>query len=74
MAIGKHHREVQLDKPELVRPPAILYLIVKYLRDCIADQDRIQAGQSCYPYPAGESDGHRHSFAHVYGFIRDRMR
>ena len=33
-----------MDDPQIVRPPSVLYLTVKYLRDCLVDQDLIPPG------------------------------
>ncbi len=39
-----------LNNPEDIRPPVVIYHVVKYLRDCIVDQDRYPAGESYYKY------------------------
>ena len=53
LAVRRYDRSAankQMSDPKGVRPPVILYLTVSYLRDCIADQDRISAGNSYYSY------------------------
>ena len=59
------------DNPANIRPPIILYWTFSYLRDCIADQDRIPKGRSYYAYEHGK---HEHEFEHIYSFVRDRCR
>ena len=39
-----------VDDPEAVRPPIVLNLAVKYVRDCIVDQDLTPPGASFYQY------------------------
>lgn len=39
-----------LNTPSEVRPPIVIYHVVKYLRDCIADQDRYPPNESYYKY------------------------
>ena len=57
--------------PSEIRPPIVVALVVDYLRECIADQDRMPAGKSYYKY---EVDQDRHSFKDVYSFVSDRLR
>jgi len=40
----------KVDDPEGVRPPIVLNLTVKYVRDCIVDQDLTPPGASFYQY------------------------
>ena len=61
-----------MNKPELLRPPYVVYLTVTYMRECISDQDRIPEGQSYFKY--AERDQIRHTFGEVYSFMRDRFR
>ena len=59
-----------MNHPKNVRPPQVLYLTVKYLRECIADLDRLKDGTSSHPYsPQASLD-----FSSVYGFMRDRLK
>ena len=39
------------NNPDDVRSPLILFHVVSYMRDCLADQDRIPVGKSYYSYP-----------------------
>ena len=59
------------DSPADIRPPIILYHTFSYLRDCIADQDRIPRGQSYFAYTGNANE---HEFEHIYSFLRDRFR
>lgn len=61
-----------MDKPSNIRPSTVLYLCIKYLRDCIADQDMIEAFKSTYKY--GNPKSGKHTFMEIYSFIRDRGR
>jgi hypothetical protein len=61
-----------LNNPEDIRPPVVIYHVIKYLRDCIVDQDRCPAGQSYFKYCLPEQT--RHSFLDVYSFTHDRIR
>ena len=59
-----------MNHPKNVRPPQVLYFTVKYLRECIADLDRLKDGTSSHPYsPQASLD-----FSSVYGFMRDRLK
>lgn len=58
-----------MNRPEDVRPPQVLYKTVEYLRECIADLDRLQDGAN-HPY----SQKAALEFDNVYGFMRDRMK
>ena len=59
------------DNPANIRPPIILYWTFSYLRDCIADQDRIPRGHSYYAYEKGKNE---HELEHIQSFLRDRYR
>ena len=61
------------NEPDAVRTPIVLYHVVSYLRDCIADQDRIAPGKSYYSY-AREGPKMQHSYSKVYTFMNDRFR
>ncbi|CDW85642.1 sac3 ganp family protein [Stylonychia lemnae] len=50
-----------------IRPPIVLYKIIEYLRDCIADQDMLGPGNSTFKWIDP-------SFGDIYSFIRDRGR
>jgi hypothetical protein len=55
-----------------VRPPLIVYHVVKYIRDCICDQDRMPTSRSFYKYASERVE--RHSFLDIYSFVQDRIR
>jgi hypothetical protein len=57
--------------PSEIRPPIVVAFVVDYLRECIADQDRVPAGKCYYKYQAGQD---KHSFMDVYSFMSDRLR
>jgi hypothetical protein len=40
----------EVAEPEGVRPPIVLNLTVKYVRDCLVDQDLTPPGASFYQY------------------------
>ena len=66
--------------PSLTRAPIVQYITVKYMRDCIVDQDLIPPGRSFYEYQNqcfGEIQDiskATHSFSDVYSFMKDRTR
>ena len=39
-----------MDDPEIIRTPQVLYITMKFMRDCIVDQDLIPPGQSFFMY------------------------
>ena len=45
-----------MNNPENIRPPRILNLTMKYLRDVIIDQDLVPAGQSMFSYLEDHQD------------------
>lgn len=63
-----------------VRPPHVLWLTVRYMRDCIIDLDRCPKGTSFYQYegqrykPDADYSKVQHAFTDIYSFIKDRMR
>lgn len=63
-------KEVNL--PQNIRPPVILRHVLSFLRDCIADQDRIPANKSFFKYK--EQGQTSHLFTDIYSYIRDRTR
>ena len=40
----------EMDDPEIIRTPQVLYITMKFMRDCIVDQDLIPPGQSFFMY------------------------
>mmetsp|Transcript_32977 Transcript_32977/g.50453 ORF Transcript_32977/g.50453 Transcript_32977/m.50453 type:complete len:141 (-) Transcript_32977:3274-3696(-) len=67
-----------MSDPVIIRPPKIIGLTMRYLRDCIADLDFISPAQTPYSYSgdaARTAQGHRfHEFKDVYSFMKDRTR
>ena len=61
--------------PDLTRPPIVQYMSVKYMRDCLVDQDLTPPGSSLYDYQKpGAGAAATHSFMDVYTFLKDRTR
>ena len=67
-----------MDDPSTIRPPIVLYNTVKYLRDVVMDQDRLNPGSSFFKYKDQVAKQPRenlmHSFEDVYSFLMDRFR
>lgn len=69
-----------MDDPEDIRPPQVLWLTVRYLRDCVIDQDRCPAGASNYMYEGQRykpNDDYSQAvvkFSDIYSFVKDRTR
>ena len=63
----------EMGDPDLTRPPIIQYMTVKYMRDCVADQDLTPPGSSLYDYQKPGA-GATHSFMDVYTWFKDRTR
>jgi SAC3/GANP family len=55
-----------MDEPAKVRPPLVLFKTVEYLRECIADLDRITESA---PFK-----NKKPNFNDVYSFVRDRFK
>lgn len=71
LAIKKYSRSAAdkvMSDPQMIRPPVVLYKTVEYLRECIADLDRISDGGKA-PYKKASP-----SFGDVYSFVRDRFK
>lgn len=83
MAIKKYMKSdasKKMDNPEIIRPPIVLYITMKFMRDCIVDQDLIPAGKSFFQYQ-NQAFGEikdlsvaSHSFLNIYSFLMDRTR
>jgi hypothetical protein len=68
-------KEFNRNETGSVRPPPFLYHTVMYLRDCIADQDRMEKGQSIFPYESTyDINDKHHSFLDVFDFMWGRCR
>jgi hypothetical protein len=57
-----------MNDKDKVRPPAVLFKTLEYLRDCISDLDRVADNR--IPY----SDPRKPSFNDVQSFFRDRAK
>lgn len=69
LAIKTYNRSAAdkvMNQPDEIRPPAVLYKVVEYLRECIGDLDRVE-GTLPFNIPAA-------SFLDVYSFFRDRAK
>lgn len=69
-----------MDDPEIIRTPKVLYITMKFMRDCIIDQDLIPPGQSFFQYQ-NQAFGEvvdlataTQSFQSIYSFLMDRTR
>lgn len=51
-----------------IRPPAILFKTLEYLRDCIVDLDRLADNKNPYSFRG------QPSFTDIYSFFRDRAK
>ena len=70
-----------MNNPETNRPPKVLLLAVRFMRDCIADLDYIQPGQSPFEYSKDSDAPHDpqtrkpiYKFMDIYSFMKDRTR
>ena len=57
-----------MNLPDDIRPPVVLYKTVEYMRECLADLDRLVDEE--IPY----SKKNRPTFIEIYSLIRDRSK
>lgn len=57
-----------MNDKDKIRPPAVLFKTLEYMRDCISDLDRL--ADQRIPY----ADPRKPTFTDVYSFFRDRAK